>query len=126
MANVKITELVELSAADLADVDVFPIVDVGADTTKKVTIASLKTGVAFANDFVTFTAAVAASDAVEARRVANVAGAVSTITTGNLATGRALVSDGSGKVAGYTGTIPKVKVNHLERSPAFTSTLDRF
>jgi len=41
MANVKITELVELSAADVADVDVFPIVDVGADATKKVTIASL-------------------------------------------------------------------------------------
>ena len=36
------------------------------------------------------------------------------------------LEDESGKVAGYTGTIPKVKVNHLERSPAFTSTLDRF
>ena len=37
--------------------------------------------------------------AVEARRVANIAGAVSTITTGNLTASRALVSDGSGKVA---------------------------
>ena len=113
MANVKITELVELSAADIADVDVFPIVDVGADATKKVTIASLKTSVAAANDFVTYTnitanvdivqdnvaAGVVEATAIEARRVANIAGAVSTITTGNLTTGRAIISDGSGKVA---------------------------
>ena len=39
---------------------------------------------------------------VEARRVANIAGAVSTITTGNLTASRALVSDGSGKVAAST------------------------
>jgi hypothetical protein len=37
--------------------------------------------------------------AVETRRVANIAGAVSTITTGNLTASRALASDGSGKVA---------------------------
>ena len=37
--------------------------------------------------------------AVEARRVANIAGAVSTITTDNLTASRALASDGSGKVA---------------------------
>jgi len=37
--------------------------------------------------------------AVEARRTANIAGAVSSITTGNLTASRALVSDGSGKVA---------------------------
>ena len=43
--------------------------------------------------------AAAASAAVEARRVANIAGAVSTITTGNLTASRALASDGSGKVA---------------------------
>ena len=42
--------------------------------------------------------AAAASAAVEARRVANIAGAVSTITTGNLTASRALASDGSGKV----------------------------
>ena len=113
MANVKITELVELSAADVADVDVFPIVDVGADATKKVTIASLKTSVAAANDFVTYTnitanvdivqdnvaAGVVEATAIEARRVANIAGAISTITTGNLTTGRAIISDGSGKIA---------------------------
>jgi len=39
------------------------------------------------------------SAAVEARRVANIAGAVSTITTGDLTASRALVSDGSGKIA---------------------------
>ena len=43
--------------------------------------------------------AAAASAAVEARRVANIAGAVSTITTGNLTASRALASDGHGKVA---------------------------
>ena len=37
--------------------------------------------------------------AIEARRVANIAGAVSTITTGNLTASKALVSDGSGKVS---------------------------
>ena len=55
MANVKITELTELAQADIADADVFPIVDVGADATKKVTIANLRTNIAAANDFVTFT-----------------------------------------------------------------------
>ena len=113
MANVKITELTELSAADSNDADVFPIVDIDADATKKITIASLRTTVAAANDFVTFTrlnanvnivqgniaATVTESTAIEARRVANIAGAVSTITTGNLDTGRALISDGSGKIA---------------------------
>mgnify|MGYP003978642651 CR=1 FL=1 len=113
MANVKITDLTELSAADSAAVDVFPIVDISADATKKITIASLRTAVAFANDFITYTnitanldivqdnvaAAVTESTAVEARRVANIAGAVSTITTGNLDTNRALISDGSGKIA---------------------------
>lgn len=39
------------------------------------------------------------ADKVETRRVANIAGAVSTITTGNLTASRALVSDSSGKVA---------------------------
>ena len=110
MANVKITDLTELAAADVAGTDVLPIVDLGADATKKVTIASLQTAVAAANDFVTFTNITANVDivqdnvaseatAIEARRVANIAGAVSTITTGNLTASRALVSDGSGKVA---------------------------
>jgi hypothetical protein len=58
------------------------------------------------NDFVTFTRLDANIDVVssnatafETRRVANIAGAVSTITTGNLTASRALASDGSGKVA---------------------------
>ena len=44
-------------------------------------------------------AGVTEATAIEARRVANIAGAVSTITTGNLTASRALASDGSGKVA---------------------------
>ena len=66
-----------------------------------------------ANDFATYTHITANVDivqdnvaqnatdisAVEARRAANIAGAVSTITTGNLTASRALASDGSGKVA---------------------------
>lgn len=55
MANVKITELTELAAVDVADNDVVPIVDVGGDTTKKVTAASLRTTLAEANDYVTYT-----------------------------------------------------------------------
>ena len=65
MANVKITELVELAAADVDAADVFPIVDVGADATKKVTIASLRTTVAAANDFVTYTLLNANVDTVQ-------------------------------------------------------------
>ena len=42
MANVKITELVELAAGDISGNDVLPIVDVGADATKKVTIVKLR------------------------------------------------------------------------------------
>ena len=54
MANVKITELVELAAGDIAGNDVLPIVDVGADATKKVTIVSLRS-YADANDYATYT-----------------------------------------------------------------------
>ena len=54
MANVKITDLTELAAGDLATNDVLPIVDINNDSTKKVTIASL-TGLSDANDFVTYT-----------------------------------------------------------------------
>ena len=55
MANVKITELTALAAVDVADNDVLPVVDVGNDTTKKVAISDLRTAVAEANDFVTYT-----------------------------------------------------------------------
>jgi archaellum component FlaC len=54
MANVKITELVELAAVDIAVNDVLPIVDVSADATKKVTIVSLR-NYADANDYITYT-----------------------------------------------------------------------
>ena len=54
MANVKITDLTELAAVDLATNDVLPIVDINNDSTKKVTLASLDTRFA-ANDFATFT-----------------------------------------------------------------------
>jgi hypothetical protein len=64
MANVKITELVELAAVDLADNDVLPIVDVGSDATKKVTIVSLRS-FASANDYVTFTSLSANINAVQ-------------------------------------------------------------
>ena len=68
---------------------------------------------AYANDYATHTQITANVDivqdnvaqnatdisAVEARRTANIAGAVSTITTSDLTASRALASDGSGKVA---------------------------
>jgi hypothetical protein len=54
MANVKITDLTELAAIDVATNDVLPIVDINNDSTKKVTIASLTTSVAAANDYATY------------------------------------------------------------------------
>ena len=60
MANVKITELTALNAAETAATDVFPIVDVDADATKKISVSDLlrsapdgtlsAPGFAFAND----------------------------------------------------------------------------
>jgi hypothetical protein len=50
--------------------------------------------------------------AVETRRAANIAGAVSTITTGNLTTSRALVSDGSGKVA--VSAVTSTEIGYLD------------
>ena len=136
MANVKITDLTELAATDLATNDVLPIVDINNDSTKKVTIASL-TGLSDANDFVTYTQLnanldivqdnvaaeataiqsrlttnVAITTAVEARRVANIAGAVSTITTGDLTASRALASDSSGKVA--VSAVTSTELGHLD------------
>ena len=113
MANVKITDLTALSASDSADADVFVVVDVDADETKKMTKAEAVTALSAANDFATFTllnanvntvqsnVATNVTDiaAVETRRTNNIAGAVSTITTSDLTASRALVSRGSGKVA---------------------------
>ena len=81
MANVKITELSELAAVDLADGDVLPIVDVGADTTKKVTIASIKT-ISDANDFATYTQLNANIDAVSGNVDAVEANVASIVDTG--------------------------------------------
>ena len=41
MANVKVTELTALAAADSASTDVLPVVDVSADATKKLAIPDL-------------------------------------------------------------------------------------
>lgn len=50
MANVKITALNALSAAEVAGEDVFVIVDIANDETKKITFSNLKIATAFAND----------------------------------------------------------------------------
>ena len=53
---------------------------------------------------------------IEARRVANIAGAVSTITTGNLTASRALASDGSGKIAIASATTTELnQLNAITR-----------
>ena len=66
MANVKITDLTELAAVDIATNDVLPIVDINNDSTKKVTIASLTSSLAAANDFATYTLLNANIDQVSA------------------------------------------------------------
>ena len=50
--------------------------------------------------------------AIEARRVANIAGAVSTITTGDLTASRAVVPDGSGKVA--VSVVTSTEIGYLD------------
>jgi len=106
MANVKITDLTALAGGDAVDTDVFVIVDISADQTKKMTKAELVTAVSAANDFVTFTqlnsninTVSANAAAVETRRTNNIAGAVSTVTTSDLTASRAMVTNGSGKIA---------------------------
>jgi len=49
--------------------------------------------------------------AVETRRVANIAGAISTVLTGDLTVSRALASDGSGKISVATTTL--AELNHV-------------
>ena len=93
MANKKITELSNLSFP--ANGDQIPIVDIDADETKAITAANLISG---ANTEIA---------AVEARRAANVAGAISTVTTSNLTASRALISGSGGKIevsSGVTST----------------------
>ena len=88
MANVKITDLTAIAAADVASSDVFVVVDVNADATKKITTENLTTAVAAANDYVTYTqlnanlnTTTANVTAVETRRTNNIAGAISTVLT---------------------------------------------
>ena len=125
--NVAITTAVE--ARRVANVTVMN----NEDTALQARIAA-NTLVAAANDFVTFTrlqanidlvqdnvsTASGGADGVEARRVANIAGAVSTITTGNLTASRALASDGSGKVAVATTTL--AELNHVSGVTAAVQT----
>ena len=119
VANVA-QELIDVQARLTTNVTAFT----NEDTALQARIAA-NTLVAAANDFVTFTRLQAnidlvqdnvsttssGSDGVEARRVANIAGAVSTITTGNLTASRALASDGSGKVGVATTTL--AELNHV-------------
>jgi len=61
--------------------------------------------------------------AVEARRVANIAGAVSTITTGNLTASRALVSDGSGKVA-ILASVTSTELGYVDATSSIQTQLN--
>jgi len=82
MANVKITDLTELAAVDIATNDVLPIVDLNNDSTKKVTIASLTTSIAAANDYATYVQLNANIDAVQT----NVSALSSILTISNTGT----------------------------------------
>lgn len=119
MANVKITDLTALAGGDAVDTDVFVIVDISADQTKKMTKAELVTAVSAANDFVTFTqlnsninTVSANAAAVETRRTNNIAGAVSTVTTSDLTASRAMVTNGSGKIA--ISDVTATELGHLD------------
>jgi hypothetical protein len=63
-----------------------------------------------------------ADTALEARRTANIAGAVSTITTGNLTASKVLVSDGSGKVA--ASTITTTVLGYLDATSSVQTQID--
>ena len=156
MANVKITALNHQT--DLVDDDLFLMVDIDEDETKKFTYANYvsitgnvhvvsanatavetrraannttfsnedtalqariaaNTLVAASNDFVTYTRLNANVDivqdnvasnatditALEARRTANITGAISSVLTSDLTASRAMVSDGSGKISILSG-----------------------
>ena len=87
MANVKITDLTALSASDSADADVFVVVDVDADETKKMTKAEAVTALSAANDFATFTLLNANVNTVQSNVATNVTdiAAVETRRTNNIA-----------------------------------------
>ena len=109
MANKKITELSNLAFP--ANGDQIPIVDIDADETKAITAANLISG---ANTEIT---------AVEARRVANVAGAISSVTTSDLTASRALVSGSGGKIE--VSAVTSTEIGHLDGvSSAIQTQLD--
>ena len=131
MANVKITTLTNLQAP--ADADRFIIDDISETETKSVTFANLKAQIdtiAISNtntvssnvDAVESRRASNAvtQTAIEARRVANIAGAVSSITTADLTVNRALVSDSSGKVA--VSAITSTELAHLDGASGVIQT----
>ncbi len=99
------------------------------DTALQARIAA-NTLVAASNDFVTFTRLDANIDvvsanaaAVETRRTQNIAGAISSVLTGNLTASRALSSDSSGKIAVATTTL--AELNHVSGvSSAIQTQLD--
>ena len=109
MANVKITTLTNLQAP--ADADRFIIDDISDTETKSVTFANLKAQIdtiAISN-----TNTVSSNvDAVESRRVANIAGAVSSILTSDLTASRALVSGSGGKVE--VSAVTSTELGHLD------------
>lgn len=122
MANVKITDLTALSATDSVDTDVFVVVDVSADQTKKMTLAEAVT--AFSGDVETRRVAnVTEQTAIEARRAANVVGAISTVLTGDLTASRAMVTNGAGKIA--ISAVTATELGHLDGvSDAIQTQLD--
>jgi len=61
--------------------------------------------------------------AVETRRVANIAGAVSSITTSDLTASRALVSDGSGKVA-VLASVTSTELGYVDATSSIQTQLD--
>tara|TARA_Y100000992_G_scaffold219552_1_gene152008 strand:+ start:23 stop:688 length:666 start_codon:yes stop_codon:yes gene_type:complete len=129
MANVKITALNHQTA--FADDDLFLVVDVGEDETRKFTYANLigtAGNVHIVNANVTAVESrrvsnVTEQTAIETRRTNNIAGAVSTITTSDLTASRALVSSGSGKVA--ISDITSTELGYLDGvSSAIQTQLD--
>ena len=129
MANVKITALNHQTA--FADDDLFLVVDVGEDETRKFTYANL---IGTAGNVHVVSANVTAVEArrvanvteqtaIETRRTNNIAGTVSTITTSDLTASRALVSSGSGKVA--ISDITSTELGYLDGvSSAIQTQLD--
>ena len=92
--------------------------------------AKIATTTSASNDFVTFTrlnanlnTTTANVTAVETRRTQNIAGAISTVLTGDLTASRALVSSGSGKVA--VSDVTSTELGYLDGvSSALQTQLD--